>query len=108
MDLSRLSTSELTKIAGGDMKGLSTETLKMIAGSKPEVSIGHEALAVPHGLAKGVAQTVDLVNTLNPARAIRESLTGRHTRSVESLLPEYEPKTAPGRIRPDDVWHSKL
>lgn len=99
MDLSKLSTSELEMIASGKLNDLSTETLEMIAKSKPEKpSLGHELLAAPHGLATGLASTADLIDTINPARIIREKLGGKELPSWNSLLPTYEPKTAPGRI----------
>lgn len=69
MDLSRLSTSDLTKIASGDMKGLSTETLEMIAGSKSSPSqeegfLEKSTRSVSRGaknLGVGVADMGDLI-----------------------------------------------
>ncbi|CAN5950565.1 unnamed protein product [Sphagnum jensenii] len=71
----------------------------MIAGNHAkEPSVGHELLSIPHGIAKGLAKTVDLIDTVNPARIAREALGNMKTPSFESYLPSYEPETAAGRI----------
>jgi hypothetical protein len=118
MDLSRLSTSELKSIASGNMKDLSTETLKMISGqssgvtSKEEPGLGKQAwkaakdvgntvidvgLALPRGVAKGAASVIDMATY--PVRKPLETLLNREIPTLEEgAVPQYEPTTSVGKI----------
>lgn len=59
-------------------------------------TVGHESLSVPHGLAKGLAQTADFISY--PIRKPLEAVSGRTIPTLESQLPDYKAETTPGRI----------